>query len=262
MRSGDSSSRRSGWRRTSSTSSRYDYIRLLFWRVLSPDARQLSSGELEEVLRGGLARAGDASAKAAWFAALRSLALSPATIDWLVRLWRHDTHVPGLPLAESDDIDLALDVAVRAGPVAQEVLRVQLDRIENLDRKARFAFVAPALSPDREVRDEFFDRLREPSHRRDEAWVVEAARYIHHPLRRDVSDGQLVAALSLVREIHDTGDIFFAKRWMDAALAGGQSRSTANTVRRFVEALPADYPHRLRWMILASADLLLREFGR
>jgi len=74
-----------------------------------------------------------------------------------------------------------------------------------------------------------------------------------------VPDRQVVAALSLVEEIHDTGDIFFPKRWTEAALGGCQAKSTAISVRRFIEGLPDDYPHRLRWTLLAASDLLFRK---
>ena len=55
--------------------------------------------------------------------------------------------VPGLPLAEPDYITLALELAVREVPAWQEILDEQLTRTENPDRKARLAFVRPALSP-------------------------------------------------------------------------------------------------------------------
>ena len=51
---------------------------------------------------------------------------------------------PKLPLAETDEADLALDLAVRDVPHAAEILTTQLERFKNPDRKARFAFVRPA----------------------------------------------------------------------------------------------------------------------
>jgi hypothetical protein len=41
-------------------------------------------------------------------------------------------------------------------------------------------------------------------------------------------------------------------------LSGHQSAAAAATVRAFVERLPADYPERLRRVILSSADDLFR----
>jgi aminopeptidase N len=68
----------------------------------------------------------------------------------------------------------------------------------------------------------------------------------------------VIPALQLVHEIQRTGDIFFPKRWADATLGGYQSADVAADVRAFIDGLPADYPPRLRWVLLASADPLFR----
>jgi aminopeptidase N len=235
-----------------------DYARSAFWRYTAADDRAEIAEKLESVLRAGLDRSKSTSGKAAWFAALRSTATTPATLEWLERVWRHDEAIPGLPLAEADESDLALDLAVRDVPAAEEILKTQHDRFKNPDRKARFAFVMPALSRDAAVRERFFESLKDVNNRRREAWVLEAARYLHHPLRAASSKRLVVPALSLVREIQQTGDIFFPKRWADATLGGYQSVQTAAEVRAFIDRLPPDYPPRLRWVLLSSADPLFR----
>jgi hypothetical protein len=45
---------------------------------------------------------------------------------------------------------------------------------------------------------------------------------------------------------------------MDATLSGHRSPAAAQTVRSFVDALPASYPDRLRRIVLSSADDLFR----
>jgi aminopeptidase N len=235
-----------------------EYTRTAFWRYTGADERAEIAEKLEPLLRAGLDRASSTSAKAAWFSALRSTALTPATLEWLERVWRRAEKVPGLPLAEADESDLALDLAVRDVPAAEEILQTQVTRFKNPDRRERFAFVMPALSRDATVRERFFKTLEDVNNRRREAWVLEAARYIHHPLRGSASKKLVVPALSLVREIQRTGDIFFPKRWADATLSGYQSVQTAAEVRAFIEKLPADYPPRLRWVLLSSADPLFR----
>jgi aminopeptidase N len=235
-----------------------DYTRSAFWRYTAADDRTEIAGKLEPVLRAGLDHSKSTASKAAWFSALRSTATTPATLEWLERIWRHDEKVAGLPLAEADESDLALDLAVRDVPAAEEILKTQLDRFKNPDRKARFAFVMPALSRDAAVRERFFESLKDVNNRRREAWVLEAARYLHHPLRAGSSKRLVVPALALVREIQQTGDIFFPKRWADATLGGYQSIQTAAEVRAFIERLPPDYPPRLRWVLLSSADPLFR----
>ena len=238
------------------------YLREAFWRHTRADQRESLAARVEPVLRAGLARAESPSTKAAWFNALRSMAMTPETLAWLERVWRRDETVPGLRLSESDEADLALDLAVRDVDNAEEILAAQEARLRNPDRKARFAFVAPALSRDPQARAAFFERMKDVSNRGREAWVLEGMRYLHHPLRAGSSEPMLVPALEMVREIQRTGDIFFPKRWADAVLGGYQSPGAAAAVRAFIAALPEDYPERLKWVLLASADPLFRAAAR
>ena len=235
-----------------------DASRLLYWRFTRPADRPALASRLELEMRAGLDVAPTTSRKAAWFNALRSIAHGPDTVRWLEQVWRRQVQVPGLPLAENDEIELAQDLAVRGVPAAEAILREQHDRITNPDRKARFAFVMPALSGNAAVRAQFFDSLKDVNNRRREAWVLEGARYLHHPLRAAESKLHVIPALQLVHEIQRTGDIFFPKRWADATLSGYQSPEVAADVRQFIDALPADYPPRLRWVLLSSADPLFR----
>ena len=186
------------------------------------------------------------------------MATTPETLTWLEQVWRREVTIPGLPFAETDEADLALELAVRDVPHAAEILTTQTDRFKNADRKARFVFVRPALSSDPATREAFFETLKNAANRRREAWVLEAVRYLHHPLRAASSKKLVIDALILVREIQQTGDIFFPKRWTDATLSGYQSPQTAADVRQFIKELPADYPPRLRWVLQASADALFR----
>jgi aminopeptidase N len=230
----------------------------LYWRFTPADDRPALAPRLEDLLRDGMTRAGTTSLKATWFNALKSVAATPETIAWLGRLWRHDEQIAGLKLVEADEIDLAYALALRDVPDATEILRAQLDRIKNPDRKARFAFVVPAVSGDQAVRDRFFEGLKDVANRQREAWVNEALGFLNHPLRAGSSRRYVRPALELVREIQRTGDIFFPKRWTDASLSGYQSVQTAAEVRAFIDALPPDYPPRLKWVLLSSADNLFR----
>jgi aminopeptidase N len=210
------------------------------------------------VLRAGLDAAATSTLKSAWFAALRDTARTPETLGWLERIWRKTDTVPGLTLAEPDYIQLSEELAVRGVPAWQAILDEQFTRIENPDRKARFAFVRPALSADPATRDAFFASLRDVQNRRREPWVLEALSYLHHPLRAESALQHIPASLAMLEEIQRTGDIFFPKRWMDATLSGHNSSSAAHLVRTFLAGLPPTYPDRLRRIILSSADDLFR----
>src|SRR5262249_963225 len=137
----------------------------------------------------------------------------------------------------------------------------QLARIENPDRKARFAFVRPALSPDQSVRDKFFESLKDVKNRRREPWALEGLAYLHHPLRAAASERYIPPSLDMLVEIQRTGDIFFPTRWADTTLGGHSSAAAAGMVRDFLTRLPAGYPDRLRRIVLSTADNLSRASG-
>jgi aminopeptidase N len=235
-----------------------DRTREAFWRFTPEPDRARIAAILEPILRAGLEGANSTREKAAWFAAIRSVATTAPTIAWLERVWRREDPIDGLPLSEIDEGDLALDLAVRDVPDADAILREQRDRFQNADRRARFAFLMPALSSDSSVRARFFESLRDARNRAHESWVLDAVRYLHHPLRHADSERFIRPALELLPEIQRTGDIFFPKRWADATLGGYRSARAAADVHAVLNALPADYPIRLRWVLLSAADPLFR----
>ena len=127
----------------------------------------------------------------------------------------------------------------------------------NPDRKDRFEFVIPSVSDREDIRDAWFKKLSDVQNRRREPWVVEGLRYLNHPLRAAGSEKYIRPSLDLLREIQQTGDIFFPKNWMDATLGGHNSLGAAKIVRDFLTE-HKDYPIQLRRIILQSADELFR----
>ena len=65
-------------------------------------------------------------------------------------------------------------------------------------------------------------------------------------------------SLDMLLEVHRTGALFFDDNWMRDTLRGHSSPLAAAAVSRFVDDLPADYPPRMRALILQSSDLLMR----
>jgi aminopeptidase N len=233
-------------------------LRDAYWHFLPLDVRAATAPRLETLLRAQIAKATSTSLKSSYFRAYRDTVLTSDGVAWLERVWRQQETIPGLTFAEVDYIDMALQLAVR--PVAdwRAVLDQQLERTRNPDRKARFAFVMPALDADPAVRARFFESLRDVKNRGHEPWVLEGLTYLHHPLRATASEPFIRPSLEMLREIQRTGDIFFPKRWMDATLSGHTSPAAAADVRSFLASLPASYPARLRMTIESSADELLR----
>ena len=233
------------------------YLTRTFWKFLPPADRAARAPSLEALLGRGLGRATTTSQKSAWFAALRDVTLSAEGVRFLTRVWRHDEQIPGLTLAETDEMTLAMELALRAEDEAPGLLANQLERIGNPDRRARFAFVMPAWSPDAAVREAAFAAFAMLENRRREAWVLEAQGYLNHPLREAHAMRFVGPSLALLEEIARTGDIFFPRRWVDASLAGHRSPDAAALVERFLASNPG-LPERLRWVVLAAADDLIR----
>jgi aminopeptidase N len=234
-----------------------NYLEEAYWRYLSSSRRADRAAELESLLWDLLEGVIKPSLKASYFDAYRSIALSDSAAARLESIWRQQTEISGLPLSERDYMRLAHELAIREVNDWEAILDEQQDRIENPDRRERFAFVRPALSNDPAERDAFFGKLERPEGREHEPWVLEAVGFLHHPRRAVDAEKYISPSLELLEEIQATGDIFFPKDWLDATLGGHNSESAASIVRRFLDDHP-DYPARLRGKILQSADGLFR----
>ena len=232
------------------------YLVHAFWQFLPPAERARRAADLESLLRAGIARAATTSAKSAWFTAFRDMVLTPNGLAWLERIWRREEKIEGLPFAEPDEINMAMELAVRGVSGWRQILDTQLARTENPDRKARLAFVIPALSADPAERGQAFERLRKLENRRHEPWVLESLHYLNHPLRQPEALRFVRPSLELLPEIQRTGDIFFPKRWMDATLGQQRAPEAAQAVRDFLAQTKLS--RRLEWVVLSSADNLFR----
>ncbi len=233
------------------------YVVRAYWRFLPEHERVQRAPALEAMLRAGIDRAATSSQKSAWFNAYRDISLTGPGVAWLERVWRREEAIAGLTFAETDEIAMALELAVREVPGWDQILQTQYERTQNPDRKARLAFVMPAVSADPLAREQAFERFRHVENRRREPWVEESLAYLNHPLREAHARRFVRPSLELLGEIQRTGDIFFPTRWTDAALSGHRSREIAEAVQDFL-AQELQYPQRLRWTILSSADELFR----
>ncbi len=233
------------------------YLNDAFWTFLTDAQRKDAGPKLEQLLRTGIDQTKSSTTKATYFSGFRSIVTTTDGVAFLERVWRRQQTIPGLKLAEPDEATMALELAVRSVPDSASILEEQRGRFMNPDRKARFEFVMPAVSERQDVRDRWFDSLKDVNNRQHEPWVLEGLQYLHHPLRAAQSEKYIPPSLGLLVEIQRTGDIFFPTRWMNATLAGHNSRMAAETVRRFL-ADQKDYPIRLRRIILQAADELFR----
>lgn len=232
-------------------------INSAYWSYLTQEQRIGLAEKLETSYKSHLDRAESISLKSTFFRSLRSTTLTDSGTTWLKRVWAKEESISGLPLSERDYIALASELALRGKSDNQAILNTQLDRINNPDRKARFAFIMPALSNEENVRDEFFESIKKEENRAREPWVQSAVGYLNHPLRAASSEKYIRPSLALLEEIQRTGDIFFPARFISATLRGHQSENAVQIVSSFLDDHP-DYSPRLRLKILQAADGLYR----
>jgi aminopeptidase N len=234
-----------------------NYAGETYWRFLSNQERVSFAERIENTLRSQIRDAQSTSRKSAYFSAFQNVVTTPAGLAYLERVWKRQEQIPGLTFAETDYMNMAQELALRNVAAAERILADQLSNITNPDRKERFAFVMPALSSDASIRDAFFSSLARVDNRAHEPWVRDSLRFLNHPLRRRHAERYIRPALDLLREIQQTGDIFFPIDWTAATLGGHNSPSAADTVRGFL-ASQQDYPPRLRQIVEQSADPLFR----
>lgn len=233
------------------------YIDELYWVFLSPEDQKALSTELEDVLWSALQDSNDSRAKRAIFNAYRSVATSGDALSNLLKIWRNDLAIDGVSFSEDDYISLAFHLAIREIANSKEVLDQQLKRLENKDRRSKMTFIAPALSPDQSVRDQFFESLEKVENRNTESWVQEAIAWLNHPLRVELSQKYVLPTLELLEELQQTGDIFFPKRVLDNTFRGYNTREVVSVVKSFLNARP-DYPMSLKNKILQASDNTFR----
>lgn len=229
----------------------------IFWKFLPPENRPALAPALENEIWQAMRQNPNSNAKKQLFKAYQSVALTPAAQAKLYDVWATEKAPDGVKLTEDDYTALALALAVRDYGSDGEILRKQLGRIKNEDRKKRMEFLMPALSTDVKIRDAFFASLKEEKNRSKEAWVVATLAYLHHPLRAESSEKYLPESLNLLAEIQLTGDIFFPYSWLQATFGAYQTPTAARTVRAFITKNPK-YNPKLKAKILQASDDLFR----
>lgn len=234
-----------------------NYLSTAFWKFHNDNQRRELAPKLENLLWELVNQPLNPKAITSYFRTFRSISLTDHAVTKSFKIWKKELEIPNLIIQESDMTTLCFELAVRDIPETKQMIEIQLQRIKSPDRKARFEFVLPALSADQQIRDDFFESLKDDKNRAHEPWVLTGLRYLHHPLRAQQSQKYLTESLELVEEIQRTGDIFFPKRWLDATFGGHNSVEAAAIVDEFLKE-KENYPNRLRGKILQSTDLLFR----
>jgi aminopeptidase N len=234
------------------------YMRSAYWLNISTEDRNELGSHLEETLWIQLNEEKDMGNKSSLYSTLISITESKERLELLYKVWKEEIAIGGFSLSETKATSLACNLAIKMPEKANEIVSTQIERIQNPDSKKKMQFVAPALSPDQQIRKEFFTSLLKAENREIERWVLDALRYLHHPLREKEALTYLPQNLELLKEIQITGDIFFPYNWLSSSYSGHQSKEAGDITRKFLEERP-DYPENLKLKILQTSDLVLRK---
>ncbi len=231
------------------------YITNIFWEFTLTEKRLALSGNLEQQLWQAMEQQTLPNNKKLLFKAYQDVFLNEAAQSKIYNIWKKQQPPQGVKLTEDDYTSLALSIALK-NDTAVSVLKQQ-ERISNVDRKARLAFITPALSNNPSKRNAFFNSLKDRKNRQKESSVVTALAYLNHPLRQKTSVKYLPESLELVEEIQKTGDVFFPQSWLGAIFGSYQSKEAAQDVASFLKNHP-NYNPKLKDKILQATDNLAR----
>ncbi len=127
-------------------------IKTLFWKFLTPDEQDKIHAKTENILFSLLKKEVPLGVKRNYLNTYQSLAFSEKGKEHLYQIWRGKQSVKGIVLNENDKINLAMQLALFQHQKAEEILEVQTKNIKNKDRLARFQWLLPALSNQKEKR--------------------------------------------------------------------------------------------------------------
>lgn len=233
-----------------------NYISTIYWEFLSQQQRAELRSFPEQKIWNAMFTQKESNQKKLLFKAFQDLFSTEEAKNRLYEIWKTKKAPEGLKLSEDDFTALTFSLALREVDNSA-ILKEQLSRISNVDRRKRFEFIMPALSSIQAERDDFFKSLEKKTNREKEANVGTALYYLHHPLRQATSIEYLKKSLEMLEEIQSTGDIFFPQNWLQATLSFYQSARAADIVTGFLKDR-SDYNPKLKAKILQAADNLFR----
>ncbi|RBQ07605.1 M1 family aminopeptidase [Pedobacter miscanthi] len=232
------------------------YITNIYWTFLKAEKRESINVLMEKTIWKALDEEKQANNKKILFNAYQNIYQSADAAKRMYGIWFKQSAPEGIKLSEDDYSSLALTLALKTD-TTNTILKEQLSRTKNEDRKNRLIYLMPALSLDVKERDNFFNSLKDRKNRQKEAWVATALAYLHHPVRQATSAKYLGESLDLLTEIQKTGDIFFPQSWLAAVFSGYNSEKAYAVVQEFLKSHPG-YSPKLKDKILQTTDNLRR----
>ena len=234
-----------------------DYISMLFWRFIKLEKRKEIAPQLENIYWNNYENSNMQSLKMLFLKSYIHISTTEQSFNKLYRLWKGTLKPDKIELTENDFTDLSFELAIRSKENGDSILAVQLKRITDTERAEKMKFTIPAISNNIQVRDSFFESLKNEKNREKEPWVISALTYLNHPLRSNESVKYITPSLELLEEIQLTGDIFFPKQWLDATFSGHSSIDAVTETQIFLNENP-EINENLKNKILQSSDMLYR----
>ena len=230
----------------------------IYWTMIGTEDRLRYAPQVEELLWKQVNNdAHDVGTRRLFFRNYANVAITDDALSNVMGVWDKSLDYDHLKFGIRDYTNFAGILAIKLPQESQQIIARQSDRVEGLDSQRRFDFIKPALSPDESIRDRVFESLLSPNARHTEDWVLTILDYLHHPLRRNSSEKYLRRTLDELKEIQETGDIFFPGRWLNRSFKYYNTETAAQTVRDFLDQNP-DYNYQLKLKILQETDPLLR----
>ena len=230
----------------------------IFWNHLDPAERSALAPELERTLTARLTQKAS-SLRTTLMKGFRGLVFTPGGIRRLEYFWRTELapeKILAFHLPEYERVDTALRLAVLNPERAEIILKDQESLIADSEQKKRFAFLRAAASASPETRALFLKNLKNPKNRKMEPWVIDGLKLLFHPLRREASSHLLESALNMLKDVRETGDIFFPQLWASAVLSHQNTPSALKSFKRVLSK--KGLPLGIRRLLLQSGDTLLR----
>ena len=179
------------------------------------------------------------------------------SIDHLYSIWSKKLAIPDLKLNDDNFTEMALDLALYGHSNKVEVLNTTKSTLTNPDKLERFQFLLPSVSGEINVRNGFFESLKQEKNRAKESWVINAMNNLNHPLHQKESLSYLRPSLDLLEEIQITGDIFFPKRWLNSTIGNYTSDAAFQILQDFLSDNPK-INQSLKLKVLQASDDLRR----
>lgn len=233
------------------------YINSLFWNYSSPEEREQLQPELAQELWDYLNTDTSSKLKKTIYVAFERVAYQGMSRDLLYDVWSKKLTVNDLKLNEDDFTAMASALALYQHPDADAILTEARNQISNPDKVTRFDFIRPSLSFDTATKKEFFISLNEEKNRAKESWVQIALSNLNHPLHQEEALVFVRPSLDLLKEIQETGDIFFPKGWLNSSVGRHTSKEAYDILQGYLVDNPNLKPS-LRSKVLQASDDLRR----